>query len=196
MPRERRMLIDGGIYHIIQRGHNKTVLFREQSDFEKFKTTIKKYKNKFSFELYHYCLMVNHVHLILKIIKKEDLPQLMKGMLQAYSFHFRRKCDYSGYLYEGRYKSICIDKDEYLLECGRYIERNPIRAGIVDNPSEYPWSSYNYYANEKNDDIITADPLYETLGNTQNERKKIYAEYLSETRAYEKLLDETIRDLK
>lgn len=195
MPRSGRLLLDGAIYHIIQRGHNKTVLFKEQSDLERFKTTIRTYKGKFLFELYHYCLMANHIHLILKIIKKDDLPQLMKGILQTYSFHFRRKYSYSGYLYEGRYKSIHIDRDDYLLECGRYIERNPVRANIVAEPSKYPWSSYNYYANGKIDDIITADPLYETLANTRTERKNIYINYVSEIRPYEKLLDEVLNTI-
>ncbi len=196
MPRESRFLLDEGVYHIIQRGHNKAVLFREESDFGKFETILRIYKNRFSFELYHYCIMANHIHLILRIIKKDDLPQLMKGMLLAYSFHFRRKYDYSGYLYGGRYKSIHIDKDEYLLECGRYIERNPIRAGIVNDPSKYPWSSYNYYAKNKIDDIITRNPLYETLANAQIEREKLYIKYVLEARPYEKLLDEAINILK
>lgn len=195
MPREKRLLLDEALYHIIQRGHNKAVLFREHSDFAIFRMIIRSYKNKFLFELYHYCLMPNHIHLILKIIKKENLSQLMKGMLLTYSHHFRRKYDYSGYLYQGRYKSIHIDKDDYLLECGRYIERNPVRANIVAEPSKYPWSSYNYYANGKIDDIITVDPLYETFANTRNERKNIYINYVSEIRPYEKLLDEVLNTI-
>lgn len=196
MPRNSRFILDDAIYHIIQRGHNKAVLFKEQSDFERFKMIIKAYKDRFLFELYHYCFMANHIHLILKIIKKEDLSQLMKGMLQTYSFYFRRKYDYSGYLYEGRYKSIYIDKDKYLLECGRYIERNPVRAGIVDDPTKYPWSSYNYYAKDKIDDIIVCDPLFEALANTRSERKKIYVNYVSQARPYEILLDKAILALK
>lgn len=94
-----------------------------------------------------------------------------------------------GHVYQNRYKSFLIEDDAYLLECGRYIERNPLRACIAGHPSMYYWSSYKFYANGKKDDIININPVYETLGNTGIERQKAYKEYVDQARPYEKILD-------
>ena len=94
-----------------------------------------------------------------------------------------------GNLFQGRYKSPYIDKDEYLLECGRYIERNPLRAQIVDDLSQYYFSSYNFYSEDRRDDIITVNPLYEALSNDPAMRKQLYKQYLLQERPYENIID-------
>src|SRR3989338_10445832 len=116
--------------------------------------------------------MSNHFHLLIQIMKERDLSRLMQGISQTYAKYHKRLYRTSGYLFQGRYKSFLIEKDEYLIGCDRYIERNPIRAGIVTDLSKYPWSSYNYYANGKPDDIITPDTIYEGFGRTLQERMK------------------------
>ncbi|MDP3790667.1 MAG: transposase [Candidatus Omnitrophota bacterium] len=196
MPRIGRVIYDNAVYHILNRGHDRRRLFQEAEDFKSFKDMIARYKQKFQFDLYHYCFMSNHFHLLLKIAKGEELSFLMKGICQTYAFHYKRKHHFSGYLFQNRYKSILIEKDEYLMECGRYIERNPARAGIVDNPEKYYWSSYNFYAKTIPDDIITPDPLYIALSVIDAERRAKYIEYVSTDRPYEQLLDEKLSELK
>lgn len=196
MPRTGRVIYDNAVYHIINRGHDRLRLFQGVKDFKGFKDIIARYKQKFHFDLYHYCLMANHFHLLLRIEKGEELSALMKGISQTYAFHYKREHHFSGYLFQDRYKSIPIEKDEYLMECGRYIERNPVRAGIVDGPGKYHWSSYDFYAKGRSDDIITPDPLYTPLSTIDSERREKYIKYVATDRPYEQLLDEKLSELK
>jgi putative transposase len=196
MPRTGRIIFDNAVYHIFNRGHDRRRLFCEPDDFGTFKDMILRYKQKYQFDLYHYCLMANHFHLLLKIAKGSDLSMLMKGICQSYAFYYKRERSFSGYLFQNRYKSILIEKDEYLMECGRYIELNPVRANIVDTPGKYYWSSYNFYSKDEASNIITTDPLYIALSAIDVERKKKYIEYVDTPRPYEQLLDEKISELK
>ena len=192
MPRSKRLLNDNGLYHIVQRGHNKGWLFHKDSDFRTLKDILLAYKHKFDFDIYHYCIMSNHFHFILKTKKGSDLPKILQGITQTYSFYYRKTYNYTGYVYQNRYKSLVIENDAYLMECGRYVERNPLRARIVNDLSMYEWSSYMFYAYGKMDDIITRDPLYEFLGNNEPERHIRYKSYLLEARPYECLLDQVV----
>lgn len=196
MPRTKRILYDGAIYHIINRGHNEQILFKENRDFGKFKKIIAEYIKRYNFKLYNYCLMINHFHFLMRTEKADHLPCIMKGICQSYANYYKKKYGTIGYLFQNRYKSILIKRDEYLSECARYIERNPVRANITKDPSEYPWSSYNYYAKGKKDDIITPNILYQDFGNTQYERMQNYINYVAESRPYELLLDTVIANMK
>jgi putative transposase len=192
MPTAKREVYDNAIYHIIQRGNNGKVLFEVERDYFKFISLIKEYKSKYSFELYNYCLMNNHVHLLAKIFKKEELSKLSQGLFQSYRFYFKRQYDYSGHLYQGRYKSNIIDRDEYLLECARYIETNPLRAKIIKRLKDYEWSSYNFYAHEKQNSLLTIHPLYETFGATKK-RAEFYRRYIIMPRMYEEIIDQIFK---
>ena len=196
MPRTGRSVKDDGVYHVLNRGHDRHKLFSSVQDFREFKAIMARYKKRFEFDLYHYCLMPNHFHLLLRIRRGSDLKFLMKGISQSYSFHYKRCYKLSGYLFQNRYKNIPITKDAYLMECGRYIERNPVRAGIVDNPGAYHWSSYLFYVKGKVDGIITPDPLFLELSSIEQERRAKYSEYVATSRPYEELLDEKISELK
>lgn len=196
MPRIGRVVCDNAVYHILNRGHDRRKLFSSPEDFKAFKELIARYKQRFQFDIYHYCLMSNHFHLLLRVAKGVELSPLMKGISQSYSFHHKRHYKLSGYLFQNRYKSIPILKDSYLMECGRYIERNPVRAKITDDPGAYYWSSYHFYAKGRLDVIITPDPLYQDLSVIEAERRRLYIEYVSASRPYEDLLDERIRELK
>lgn len=191
MGRPRRYWVDNGIFHITSRGHNRYALFHKPDDYLAYRRIIKLYKRRFCFDLFHYCFMPNHPHLLLRVKQGSSLPCLMQGINQTYAKYYKRTYGLIGNLFQGRYNSKYIDTDEYLLECGRYIERNPIRAKLVKDLSEYPYSSYHFYAYGKKDDIITADPLYEALGKTSRKRKRLYREYLIPPRPYELILDET-----
>lgn len=184
MPASKREVCDNAIYHVIQRGNNRQRIFREADDCKKILLLIKDYNAKYPFELYNYCIMDNHIHLLIKVFKKEDLAKLTKGIFQSFRFYFQKKYPYIGYLYQGRYKSKIIDRDEYLLECARYIETNPLRAGMVKNIIDYPWSSYAFYAYGYKDVLLTPNPLYATFG-VGEKCKKTYRDYILMPRMYE-----------
>jgi len=196
MPRLQRQICDEGIYHIAQRGNNKNKIFLDEDDYKEFLSLLKRYKHKYLFELYHYCLMKNHIHLLVKIIKKKDMAKLFQGIFQSFQYHHRRKYNYCGSLYQNRYKSILIQTESYLLECGRYIERNPLRAQIVNSPGRYRWSSYLFYATGERNMVITPNPLYAELAKTIQKRRKLYIDYVSQARPYEELLDENMEKLR
>lgn len=192
MPRPIRVLYDGACYHIIQRGHNKDNLFISLEDFLKFKNILNDYKEKFQFEIYHYCIMTNHFHIILRVAIGIELPRILQGIAQTYSNWYKSRYKHVGYLYQSRYKSYIIDNDAYLLDCGRYIERNPVRTKIVSDPGDYKWSSYNFYTKDIKDDILTPNPAYLELSSDSAKRQKSYKEYVNQARPYEQILDKAI----
>ncbi len=193
MGRRSRILVDEGIYHIMNRGHNRYKIFNSIEDYKIYKDIIRRYKEYFKFDLFNYCLMPNHIHLLLRISKGIELPRLMQAITQAYARHYKKQYKFIGNLFQGRYKSPYIDKDEYLLECGRYIERNPLRARMVGELSQYYFSSYNFYAGGRKDDIITTNPIYEALSYDPTKRKQLYKEYLLQERPYEKIVDKEFK---
>jgi putative transposase len=147
MPRKPRILLDGGFYHVLTRGNDKRRLFRDKRDHIFFLDTIRRYLVKFEIRIVHYCLMPTHLHFLARLDDAGDLPKFMQGILQVYADYFKRKYNSCGYVFQNRYKSLLIESEGYLLECGRYIERNPLRAGLVENIADYPWSSFSFYAN-------------------------------------------------
>ncbi len=196
MPRTKRPLCNNGIYHIVNRGHNKQRLFRYDRDFDELKAILCLYKKQHAISIFHYCLMANHFHILLQVEKGTDLPHFMKSISQAYAHHYRRTYGVVGCIFQSRYKSFLIERDEYLLECARYIERNSLRAGIVTDITNYPYSSYHYYAEGKKDAIITPDILYSTFGKTTSERRSNYKNYIFQERPYETILDKAISKMK
>ena len=193
MPTSGRRLYDGGVYHITQRGNNKQKIFRGDKDYEKLLCFIKEYRLKYGFDVYNYCLMPNHIHLLVKVAKGADLPKIMQGIFQSFRFHYRKRYRYTGYLFQGRYKSKPVEKDSYMLECARYIERNPLRAGLVKDLSDYRWSSYLHYACGHEDGIITDNPMFTAFGHTQAERRRSYQRYVLEDRFYEHIIDKEFK---
>ena len=190
MPRGARKLVDGGYYHIVTRGIDRRILFKEKSDNQHFLDIIRASLTRFEISIFHYCLMPNHLHLLIKAIKAAALPKFMQIVLQGYACYFRKKYHSVGFVFQNRYKSRFIDQDAYLLECGRYIERNPLRAKIVSDLSKYRWSSYSLYATGQQDGIVKQlNPLYLDLANTDKKRRKEYINYVLQGRLYEDILD-------
>ena len=192
MPRKDRSetVYDGSTHHITQRGINKSRIFRSDEDYLKFKEFLRRYLSRFKIKIHNYCLMPNHIHILLFAEEASHMSKFMHGVSLSYGAYYRKKYKYTGYLWQGRFKNFLIEKEAYLLECARYIERNPLRAKIVDDLSAFPWSSYNFYADGKEDDIITLNPLYETMGNTAEERQVNYKAYILTPRPYEEVLDD------
>ncbi len=174
MPRVKRIYTEEGAFHILTRGNNKQKVFKDESDYHIYKDILKELKIEQPFKLYHYCLMGTHVHLIIETNENTMLSKLMKRLNLYYYNKYKKKYGYAGHFWQDRYKSLLIAKDEYLLACGLYIERNPVRAKIVDLAEKYLHSSYNYYAYGKRDEMIDTDPCYDGLGRTDGERQKAY----------------------
>lgn len=154
MPRAARKKSETGIYHIILRGINRQVIFEENEDYIRFLQTLKKYKSNGEFIIYAYCLMDNHVHLLIKE-GNEELALIMRRIGASYVYWYNDKYDRVGHLFQDRFKSETIENDRYLLAVLRYIHHNPVKAGIVGHMQDYKWSSYNEYLNI--DHIIDSD---------------------------------------
>lgn len=194
MPRIARQIEDNGYYHILTRGNDRKRIFRCSHDFSHFLKLILESREKHHLLLYHYCLMNNHLHFLVRAVKSKDMPKFFQVLFQRYACYFRKRYHHTGYLFQNRYKSYHIDKESYLLECARYIERNPLRAGIVEHPCDYRWSSFLHYAEGEKDDIISAsDPLYMQMAQAEKDRQRLYKEYILESRAYEHIIDKGLR---
>jgi len=144
MPRTARITIENGCYHIITRGNQKQSVFLEKYDYDKYLSFLIKYKKKFKFKLYCFCLMPNHVHLVIELNNPSLLNRIMRGLNLSYTRYFNFKYKKVGHLWQDRFKSKIIEKDAYLLECINYVESNPIRASLSSHINEYGWSSYNF----------------------------------------------------
>lgn len=142
MSRSARVLIDNIAYHVIARGNQRQTVLKCEEDFNRYLKILQKYKNKFKAKLYAYCLMSNHVHLVVDPADKALLNKMMHGINLSYAMFFNYKYKRCGHLWQDRYKSLIVQKDDYLINCISYIECNPIRAKICQRAEEYPWSSY------------------------------------------------------
>jgi putative transposase len=144
MPRTARITVENACYHIITRGNQKQCVFAEPADYEMYLSILHKYKKRHKFKLYAFCLMPNHIHLIIEVKDPLKLNSIMRGINLSYTLYFNSKYQKVGHLWQDRFKSKIIEKDTYLLECINYIEANPVRASLVSELTAYSWSSYNF----------------------------------------------------
>jgi len=147
MPRTARVQFEGAVYHIINRGNNRESIFIDEEDHLLYLQLLKRYCEEFNVLLYAYVLMPNHLHLLLET-PSGNIADFMRSLNTCYTMRFNRRNSRVGHVFQGRYKSFIVDKDNYLLELSRYIHLNPVRAGIVKDPEDYPWSSYQDYIRE------------------------------------------------
>jgi len=179
MPRTARVAPKEYIYHILTRGNNRQEIFKDERDYGKYIEILQRYKERYSFKLYHYVLMRNHVHLVFEPTERGGiLSEIMKGINLSYAQYYKGRYNHAGHFWQDRYKSIVISRDNYLLACGSYVELNPVRAKIVKDPKDYRWSSYHAYAYGKNDVLIEEHPIYDELSKEETERKKKYREFV------------------
>ncbi|WP_339362290.1 transposase [Vallitalea maricola] len=155
MARQRRERSKSGIYHIMLRGIDKRNIFLDDEDREKFLYTLLKAKQSGGFSLYAYCLMDNHVHLLIK--ENEEIGNSIKRITVSYVQWHNNKYGRSGHLFENRYKSEVVESENYLLKVARYIHQNPVKANIIKSPSVYIWSSYNKYIDKYYGDNVQLD---------------------------------------
>jgi putative transposase len=179
MPRTARVAPNEQVYHILTRGNNRKDVFKEEKDYEKYGDILRRYKEKYGFRLYHFVFMRNHIHLVLEPAEGGgSLAEIMKGVNLSYAQYYKKRYGHIGHFWQDRYKSIMISKDDYLLACGSYVELNPVRARIVEDPKHYRWSSYNVYAYGRNDTLIDRHPIYEGLSPDDTGRQKRYREFV------------------
>ncbi len=156
MPRPRRLKSETGIYHVLLTGINKQTIFKDEEDKDKFLGTIDSYKKKSDYQLLAYCLMSNHIHLLMKT-ENETLGQIFKRIGASYVYWYNMKYDRMGHLFQDRYKSEVVETDQYLFSVLRYIHQNPLKAGIVKRIGDYVWSSYLGYLGIIDDQYVDKD---------------------------------------
>ncbi|WP_458130792.1 transposase [Pseudomonas sp. R3-41] len=180
MPRMGRIVLPNYPHHIVQRGHNRQVVFAVAEDYQRYLTDLRELKDAFGVKVYAYCLMTNHVHLLLAPGESvAGLGQLMKALAARATRYRNRLEGRSGTLWESRYKSSVVQSDSYLLACCRYIELNPVRARMVADAADYPWSSYRArVGNVPDGHWLDADPCFVALGNTTAERCRRYEAFV------------------
>jgi len=176
MPRKPRMYIPGIPVHVVQRGNNREPCFFTDDDYHYYRQCLKKALSRYRLQCHAYCLMTNHVHLLLTPADETGISRLMSLAGKNYVMYINRTYRRSGTLWEGRHKSSLIDAERYLLCCYRYIELNPVRAGMVKKPEDYRWSSYGRHAWGKEDALISDHFLYQALGSTTTARQQAYRE--------------------
>ena len=142
MPRQPREKSESGIYHIMLRGINQQVIFEDYEDYSKFIETLETYKAVSGYKVFAYCLMSNHIHILLKV-EKEDLDLIMKRIAGSYVYWYNWKYYRKGHLFQDRFKSEPVEDDEHFLTVLRYIHQNPIKVGITKTIDDYKFSSYN-----------------------------------------------------
>ncbi len=144
MPRNQRILSNTGTYHIMMRGNERKNLFLDEEDKQRFLEIVFAKKKEAGFSLLAYCLMNNHVHLVLQV-GEEELATTMKRINASYAYYFNQKYNRVGHLFQDRFKSEPIEDERYLMAVARYIHNNPVKAGIVEKIRDYRWSSYRCY---------------------------------------------------
>lgn len=182
MPRIGRVVLPNYPHHVVQRGHNRQVVFAEVCDYEYYLSNLRELKESLDVKVYAYCLMTNHVHLLLSPSDTpSSLGQLMKA-LAARMTRYRNKLEgRSGTLWESRYKSSIVQTDTYLMACSRYIELNPVRAHIVSSAENYPWSSYRLHVTEPTEsNWLDIDPCFMALGITEIVRRDRYKQFVGQ----------------
>jgi putative transposase len=164
MPRTARVVIPEMSLHVVQRGHDQQDCFFNESDYLAYLDYLREFAERFGCSVHAYCLMTNHVHLLMTPRTANACSQVMKFTGQYYVNRINRRLGRSGTLWEGRFYSCIVPSERYALTCYRYIELNPVDAGMVSRPADYRWSSYAANVSPGSDDFLTVHPAYETLG--------------------------------
>lgn len=177
MARPLRIEYEGAFYHITARGNERRKIFLSEDDYQKYLAKLSDAIPKFSIVLHAYVLMGNHYHLIVET-PQANLSAFMQALNSSYTTYFNIKRKRAGHLFQGRYKAILIDADSYLLELSRYIHLNPVRAGIVNDPTAYPWSSYRAYTAATADTFVTREKLWGMISGNRKQAPQLYADFV------------------
>jgi len=176
------------IYHIINRGNRREDVFHYSEDYEYFIKLLSDYSVRFDTLIYHWVIMPNHYHILIEIKAPENLSKIMAGIARSYVHYYQRNYKLGGHIWQGRFKSQPIEKESYLLACGRYIERNPVKAKMVNKAEEYKYSSAKCYIYGTPDGLTKEDPCFNSFGKDAADRRKRYSEYLAISNEHEESL--------
>lgn len=181
MPRKHRIAAANYPHHIVQRGHNRRTVFVTDNDRLAYLATIQEFRQAFGLRIYGYCLMTNHVHLIIDPgSEATNLSLLMKRLAGRHTRRINRLAHRTGTSWEGRFKCSPIESDRYLLACIRYVDLNPVRARMVSSPEAYRWSSYRARIGLIECDWLDPDPCFLALADTQERRQQRYQEFVQQ----------------
>jgi len=194
MARPLRIEYPGAFYHVTSRGNEQKDVFRSRTDREKFLSYLDSATQRYNAVIHAYCLMNNHFHLILET-PTGNLSQIMRHINGAYTTYFNVKRKRSGHLFQGRFKAILVEADEYAAELSRYIHLNPVRAGIATKPEDYQWSSYRYFiGQDKAPEWLKTGFILDYFGKRTTEAAKKYRAFIEDLigKEYESPLQGTI----
>ena len=177
MARKPRIEIGGGLYHVITRGNNRRKIFRTHDDYVRFTSILAQQKAKLPFYLYAYCLLPNHVHLLIEM-QDDPVSRIMQRVLTTYSQYHNRKYKKIGHLFQGRYKSILCQTDRYLGELVKYIHLNPVRAKMVRRPERYQYSSHRAYIGLDKSGLVDAEPVLRHFGANKKRAVEVYIQFV------------------
>ena len=178
-PRAGRLLVDGGLYHVLSRGNNAQAIFRHDTDYRRYLELLAAYAATHGLRVRHFVLMPTHVHLILEPALGASLSRAMLGLSLAYTLYYQKRYRYHGHLWQGRFKSPLLEP-EALLEHGRYVELHPVRSGLVSDPANYGWSSYPVYAHGVMSPLVEPHESYRRLGAGAAEQQERYRRFVRE----------------
>jgi len=181
MPRQARYVVPDIARHVIQRGHNRNACFRDDTDRRVYLSNLAELITKTACALHAYCLMGNHVHMLLTPPSARACATLMRNLGQRYAQYFNRRYERSGGLWEGRYRSCLVESARYVLACYRYIERNPVRAAMVSSPGAYRWSSFDGNSGRSDNRLLVSHAEYLALAADEGSRQREYALMLGES---------------
>ena len=182
MPRKPRIEIGGGLYHVITRGNNRRKIFRSHDDYLRFTDILGRQKSKLPFYLYAYCLMPNHLHLLIEM-QDDAVSRIMQRVLTSYSQYHNRKYKKIGHLFQARYKSILCQTDRYLGELVRYIHLNPVRARIVKRPEDYEYCGHRAYLGLDKTGLVDTEPVLRHFGASRKRAVETYIRFVESSLA-------------
>jgi REP-associated tyrosine transposase len=186
MPRPLRPVGDRLVYHVINRGNNRAPVFLDDGDYEAFLKAIGDLKQRRPFEFYGYCLMPNHVHLLIRALET-PISRIMQCLLVSHTQRYHRCHHSGGHVWQGRFKSPVIQDDEHLLTVLSYIEANPLHAHMVESAGDYRWSSFSHHGRGKADELLDPLPEYESLAKTRAARQRRWSAFVHKVPTDEEL---------
>ena len=175
MGRPARNLIPGVPLHVVQRDHCRSRVFFQDADYRRYRSLWLEVAPACGLAVHGYVLMINHVHLLVTPARADGLPRAMHAVNRRCVHPINKREERTGSLWEGRYHAAVIDSEDYFLACLRYIDLNPVRAGILADPARYPWSSYANHATGEPDELVSDHAIYRALGPTPDRRRQAYA---------------------
>ena len=175
MPRPQRLQDAGFLHHVVSVGNDRQVIFKSPQDFLTYFDLLDKARKQYPIKIYNFCLMDNHIHLLVEPLEDGSLSRAMEYVAKGYAKYFNKTYHHEGHVFQGRFKSFLVQSERYFFACSRYIDLNPVKANLIEHPKDYQWSGYNVLAHGVGATFPTDfHPLYESLGSSEQERQVAY----------------------